>query len=124
MTQFKTQYNQRDVYDGNKFEKKSFLPHMTIPSQSMTIREIMERQARGLSITDGKVPIYDGEEYDLPDLKTMDLSEIEDYKNSVQTELAGIKKKHENFLASKKKKATPKEEPKKDDEIGLSTNTP
>lgn len=49
-------------------------PSMTVPDQSMSVREIMDRFARGLPVSGHKVPVYDGEE-DLPDMKKLDLSE-------------------------------------------------
>ena len=53
-------------------------PSMTIPDQTMSIREILDRYARGLPIEAGKVPIYDGEEY-TPDPRYMDLADRQEY---------------------------------------------
>lgn len=54
-------------------------PSLFEPDQTMGIREIMERYARGLPIADQKTPIYlDDEEF--PDLRKFDLVEIEEMK--------------------------------------------
>ncbi|QCS36951.1 hypothetical protein [Tortoise microvirus 32] len=67
----------RTPYNSKEFPKNyevNTQPSQTIPDQTMSVREIMDRYARGLPISAGKVPIYDGDE-DLPDFKKMDLSE-------------------------------------------------
>ena len=58
--------------------EKSTKPSMTIPDQTMSIREILDRYARGLPIEAGKVPIYDGEDY-TPDPRYMDLADRQEY---------------------------------------------
>lgn len=54
-------------------------PSLFEPDQTMSIREIMERYARGLPIADQKTPIYLDEE-EFPDLRKFDLVEIEEMK--------------------------------------------
>ena len=64
-------------YNGNVHELKNendFGPSLTIPDQTMSIKEILERYARGLPM-DGKVPIYEGDEGDGIDPRRLDLSE-------------------------------------------------
>lgn len=80
------------------------LPSMTVPDQSLTIREIMRRFASGLPIDGEKVPMYDeeNEENDLPDLSRMDLAEREEYIESAKTELAAL---HVKLNAAQRKKA-------------------
>jgi len=58
-------------------------PSMTIPDQTMSIREILDRYARGLPIEAGKVPIYDGEEY-TPDPQYMDLADRQEYMENAK----------------------------------------
>lgn len=68
---FKTPHNAHQfpaVYEVNT------QPSLTIPDQTMTVKEIMERFAKGLDATGEKVPSYNGD-LDLPDLDKMDLSE-------------------------------------------------
>lgn len=60
------------------------LPSKTVPDQTMSIKDILDRHTRGLPIAGGKQPIFHGEEEDLPDFKSMDLAEIQEYKEAVQ----------------------------------------
>lgn len=52
-------------------------PSQTIPDQAMTVAEIMRRHANGLSINESRVPLYYGEEDDMPDLSRMDKADRE-----------------------------------------------
>ncbi len=76
--------------------EKNTLPSLTVPDQSLTIRQIMERYARGLPLEGQRVPIYEGEDEDnyLPDPRTLDLSEREDLAAQANEELHEIKRKH------------------------------
>lgn len=68
----------RTHYNSIEFEKNyecNHLPSKTIPDQTMSVREIMRRFASGLPLEGAKVPIYEGEDEYMPDLKTMDISE-------------------------------------------------
>lgn len=67
-------------------------PSLTVPDQTMTVREIMERYARGLPIGGSRLPSYD-EEDDMPDIKTLDLTEREEYADLFRDELEVINKK-------------------------------
>lgn len=58
----------------------------TIPDQSMSIKEILDRFARGLPLDGYRVPVWDGEE-DLPDFNRMDLADIENYMRNNQEEI-------------------------------------
>jgi hypothetical protein len=69
-------------------------PSETIPDQSMSIRTILERYSRGLPISGERTPIWQqGDDYnDLPDPKTLDLSERQEYAELYQQELKDLKK--------------------------------
>lgn len=77
------QYN----YKPNLAKREIFRkPGLTVPDQTMSIKEIMERFARGIPMENiAKVPIYDGEENQLPDAKTLDLSEIQQLAEEART---------------------------------------
>ena len=77
----------------------------TIPDQTMTLRELLERFARGLPISGEKFPIYHGEE-EMPNLKTMDLSEIADLRADLDA-----------FIEEKKMEYQTEEEEKRQQEI-------
>lgn len=100
---WKTGYNQADFPNDNEVNN---LPSMTIPDQSLTVKEIMHRFARGLSTTQREGEYY-GEE-DIPDLRGMDLSEIEDLKLANLADIARLqeelqtKEKKANYLRNQK----------------------
>lgn len=81
-------------------------PSMTVPDQSLTVRELMDRFARGLPLGGARVPIYEGEDDNTPDFSRMDLSEIEDYQIQIRQELEEIR---ERMTAKSKKADTAKE---------------
>lgn len=86
---FKTQYNADEFpNDNEKIVGKS----MTVPDQTMSVRELLERYHRGLPLGGEKVPIYDGEEDYMPDLATMDLADRQAYLEETEKELSRIKK--------------------------------
>lgn len=59
-------------------------PSMTVPDQSLTIREIMQRYARGIPLDSGRVPMYQEDDEFVPDLERMDLAEIEAYLDDLK----------------------------------------
>ena len=56
-------------------------PSQTVPDQTMSIRTILDRYAKGLPTTGMKIPIYEDGDIDnyIPDPKTMDLAERQEY---------------------------------------------
>jgi len=66
------------------------LPSMTIPDQTMSIRTIVDRYTRGLPVT-GFTPVYEGEDFFMPDPRTLDLSERHEMAEQVKEEVASIK---------------------------------
>jgi len=69
-------------------------PSLTIPDQTMSIRTILDRHSRGLPIDAVKVPIWDGEENDLPDWRRLDLAERQELAHLYTNELKEIKQKY------------------------------
>lgn len=63
------------------------LPSKTIPDETLSIKQILERYARGLPIGGGRVPIYEGEDNDLPDPRTLDLAERQEMAESFREQL-------------------------------------
>lgn len=68
---FKTQYNAH-LFPKNYEENN--LPSATIPDQSLSVKDILQRYANGLPLGGAKVPVYNGEDY-IPDLDRLDLAE-------------------------------------------------
>ncbi|WNK13924.1 MAG: hypothetical protein [Microvirus sp.] len=87
----KTQYN-RELHPCNYEINEE--PSSTIPDQTLSIRTILERYTRGQSVDGMKTPIYQqGEDYsDLPDPKTLDLSERQEIAQLYRSELNELKK--------------------------------
>jgi hypothetical protein len=83
------------------------MPSETIPDQTLTMRELLDRHSRGLPIN-VKTPIWD-EESDIddimPDPRTLDISERQEFANSAKAELEGIKEKLNTIAKNKKKPA-------------------
>lgn len=85
-------------YHGKTFT----MPSQTIPDQTMSIKEILNRYARGIPM-DAKTPIWDdnADENDvLPDPRTLDLAERQLFADEARRELEQVKQK----IADKRKK--------------------
>lgn len=104
---FKNHYNASQFKDHNETNTK---PSVTIPDMSMSIRQIMDRYARGLPLGGIRVPVYDGDEDFYPDPKTMDISERAEFIQQKREELAQLnrdleeKQKQNNEAATKLRK--------------------
>lgn len=82
----------KNSLNANEFEKtyeKGGGISMTVPDQSMSLKEILDRFARGLPVTGARVPMYD-EEDDMPDIRTLDLAERQEYAEHFKRELTDI----------------------------------
>lgn len=69
------------IYEG----EKNFQPSLTIPDQTMPLKELIDRFTRGLSVPSFK-PVYD-ETGELPDPRKMDLAEYNEMRKNVTLEL-------------------------------------
>jgi hypothetical protein len=69
-------------------------PSETIPDQSMSIRTLLDRYSRGLPISGERTPIWQqGDDYnDMPDPRTLDLAERQEFAELYQQELNSLKK--------------------------------
>lgn len=73
-------------------KRKFTLPSLTVPDQTMSIREIMDRFARGLPVDGEKVPMYD-EDNDLPNPLELDLAEREELAEAFKAEIADVQRR-------------------------------
>jgi len=73
-----------------ELEEVNYLPSMTVPDQTMSIRNIVDRYTRGLPVT-GFTPVYDGEDYYMPDPRTLDLVERQELAEKIKQEVEGLK---------------------------------
>lgn len=95
-TQLSARYRQK-VYETNT------LPDKTIPGQSMSVLEMVERHRKGLPIEQSKGALYQGEEL-LPDISKMDQIDRQAYVDSVADALVEIKAKISASAKSQKEK--------------------
>lgn len=81
-------------YDPSKHSnpEKFTMPSKTVPDQTMSINEILQRYARGLPIEGAKVPMYDESDDPvyLPDPRTLDLTELQELRQEIVEELKSI----------------------------------
>ena len=75
-------------------------PSETIPDQTMTMREILTRYAKGLPIDGEKTPLWEEGEGYAKDPETLDLAEREELATQAREELQQI---NERIKASKAK---------------------
>lgn len=80
-------------------------PSKTIPDQTMSMQEIMRRFASGLPVQGAKVPVYMGEDDDMPDLEHMDLAERQEALEAAKDELETIKAQANAKAAAKREAA-------------------
>jgi hypothetical protein len=87
------------------------LPSLTVPDQTMSVKEILERYARGLPLGAGeRVPMYD-EEDDLPDPRTLDLVDRQELSEQFKSEIEYVRAQQEE---ARKKEAEGQVQPKED----------
>lgn len=92
----------------------NFLPSETVPDQTMSMREIVSRFARGLPIEGAKNPVYN-DDMDLPDPKKLDLEELWQLQRDNEEDLRRLKEK-----SMKRKSGKVKDNPAPVDEGGIS----
>jgi hypothetical protein len=83
----------KNSLNANEFAKnykKFTLPSLTVPDQTMSIRTILERYARGLPVG-GRLDEYYDEDNDLPDPRTLDLAERQELAELYTNEINEIK---------------------------------
>lgn len=93
MEKFKTNYNAEKFAPDHE---KSTKPSMTVPDQTLSLREVLRRYSQGLPINGVKVPLYDEnpEDANLPDISKLDLAEREELALQYAAELAELKEKY------------------------------
>lgn len=82
-----TRRNSLNARELPKDRETNYQPSLTIQGDSMSIKTIMERYARGLPVSGShRTEVYHGDE-ELPDLERMDLSEIHDLAEQNQQQI-------------------------------------
>lgn len=97
------------------------MPSLTIPDQTLPLKELIDRFTRGLPVTSFK-PVYD-EDNSLPDPRKMDLAEYNEMRKNVALELKNIteKQKEEEIQRLENQRLKEIEE---EVQRRISTNTP
>lgn len=67
-------------------------PTMTVPDQSMAIREIMSRFSRGLPVGGQRVALFTEEGEEMPDPRTLDLTDLQEIAEYQQEVVNNFKK--------------------------------
>jgi hypothetical protein len=76
----------------------------TVPDQSMTLRELLVRYAKGLPLEGQKTPIWEGEEGFDVDPQKLDLAEIEELREKAEQELKDINNRVKQEVEKKRAK--------------------
>lgn len=100
-------------FDSAHGAEKTVNPSATQPDMSMTIREILYRFSQGKPINSNNGLMYTGEDHDAPDIRAMDLVDID---NAVRANAQRIKDLDADIKAkqaARKAAATARREAKK-----------
>ena len=76
----------------------------TVPDQSMTLRELLIRYAKGLPLEGAKTPIWEGEEGFDVDPEKLDLADREELAEKAREELKAINERVKEEVEKKKAK--------------------
>jgi hypothetical protein len=79
-------------------------PSQTVPDQSMGLRELLIRYAKGLPLEGAKTPIFEGEDGSEIDIERLDLAEREELAEQAREELKNLTEKIKTDVAKAKSK--------------------
>lgn len=91
-------------FDKKKMTEKNMGKSMTIPNQSMTVLEMIQRHRKGLPIEGRPGQIYHEGEEPLQNLDNMDLIDRQNYIDSVADALVEVKRRLEENAKTEKEK--------------------
>lgn len=94
--------NNQNIHLFPKHPQGDFGPSVTVPDQAMSVKEILDRFARGLPLGGVRVPVWDGEE-EVPDFRKMDLADVETFMRENKQEIEYLQKELEALEAQKSK---------------------
>lgn len=126
MTKIRTQFS-GEIYNSSGY-KKDMGKTMTLPDQSLTIRELLEKHSRGVALG---VPQVKGEYFDIEVPRYDDLTDMLNHKKALDQQrkdlLAQIKKEKAEKKAASVRDKSLKEKPVVEDteaEKGVDKKTP
>jgi|LakMenEpi03Aug12_release.lakeMendotaPanAssembly.Ray.scaffolds.fasta_scaffold71554_4 hypothetical protein len=79
-------------------------PSQTVPDQSLGLRELLVRYAKGLPLEGTKTPIFEGEDGSEIDVDKLDLAEREELANQAREELKHLSEKIKGDIEKAKSK--------------------
>jgi hypothetical protein len=79
-------------------------PSQTVPDQSMGLRELLVRYAKGLPLEGAKTPIFEGEDGSEIDVEKLDLAEREELAEQAREELKNLTTKIKGDIEKAKSK--------------------
>lgn len=100
MTKFKTTQNAKPSI-GEKNSGKI----VTVPDQTFTTRQLLQRQTQGIHTMNTKYPVYNPDYYG-PDIKAMDLIDVQEAKILLQSKIDNSKIKLDEIKAEKQRRKT------------------
>lgn len=108
----RTQFNSHEFPKNHEINNS---PTMTIPDQTMSMRELVQRYTRGLPL-DQKTPVYVTDEeniddLDMVDFKRLDLSERQEIREKYANELEEIQNRQKQQKPKKQPKNEPEQQP-------------
>lgn len=116
------------MFNAHLFNHKGEINHqpsLTIPDQTMPLKELIDRFTRGLPVTTFK-PVYD-EDNSLPDPRKMDIAEYNEMRKNVALELQTlIEQKNQQELQNIENQRETIIQQRVEEELAkrISTNTP
>ena len=87
--------NTKFNYDHTRYGEVNSQPSMTIPNDTMSLRQMLDRYARGMALPERPLPYYD-EENVFPNMAKMDLTERADYLESQKEKVLLLQKQLED----------------------------
>lgn len=79
-------------------DERYTMPSMTVPDQALSINDILLRHSRGLNLPQ-RIAEWD-EDDDMPDLRTLDLSERQELAQQYNSELRAIQARYNRVVES------------------------
>lgn len=101
-------FNALNAHEREKKHRVFTQPSQTVPDQTMSIKEILERYAKGLPIGGGLDPIYEEEETNGINPRTLDLVDIQEIKAYNKKNIEELKEKFETEKGYRKAKNSEK----------------
>jgi hypothetical protein len=95
----------RNIFNAKEFTDNEINnePSLTIPDQSMSVRELLQRFANGLPLGGVKEQIYEGEDGDGIDPRRLDLADRQELEIAARQELAEIEERLKTKKVEKSK---------------------